>query len=49
MLHLCPCFIQCPTVVFVTVAENTFVEEAACVNLYDGNELSQVVPSVAPQ
>ena len=29
--------------------KNTCVEEAACVDLYDGNELSQVVPSVAPQ
>ena len=29
--------------------KNTCVEEAACVELYDENELSQVVPSVAPQ
>ena len=29
--------------------KNTCVEEAACVDLYNGNELSQVVPSVAPQ
>ena len=26
--------------------QNTCVKEAACVDLYDGNELSQIVPSV---
>ena len=29
--------------------KNTCVEEAACVDLHDGNEVSQVVPSVEPQ
>ena len=29
--------------------KNTCVEEAACVDFYDGNKLSQVVPLVAPQ
>ena len=29
--------------------KNMYVKEAACVDLYEGNELSQVVPSVAPQ
>ena len=29
--------------------KNMCVKEAACVDLYDGNELSQVVPSVVLQ
>ena len=29
--------------------KNTCVKEAVCVDLYNGNELSQDVPSVAPQ
>ena len=29
--------------------KNMCVEEAACVDLYDGNNLSQVVSSVRPQ
>ena len=31
------------------VLKNMCVEEGACVDLYNGNELSQVVPSVTPQ
>ena len=31
------------------VSQQTFDEEVAFVDLYDGNEFSQVVPSVASQ